>query len=430
MSTGLSVLGKVLESGGRESFRELDRDLFIKDEQDVYDYVRRYLRRHRDMPYVETVEDETGIDIPETDEPITFYMEKLEDRYLFNEWKPAYAEVRRVLTDQDDVRQAMPMLQGMVKAGMRFDREKRLLLPGDIDKRLRRDFKEVRKTGKVPGITTSWEILDSKIIGHQNGDLNVIVSRMGVGKTMILLRMALAARTAGASVLFVSMEMPADQLERRVHFLRTGINPKHHTSGQLSWRNLRAWERSMRVTEKWKNLYFYNGNMEGSVAYIEDLVDQIRPDIIFIDGMYLLRSEFIGRKTVDRYMNVSYVTDELKRLAIVTNRPVVCTTQFNRMAGKGGTKGSLENMGFSDTLAQHGSNVWALRFGQNNLQRELASLKAREGGYGVMVLNYIIPPDGRRNFDAREWYIPEDAEEDGTRKQRKKGKKVNTEWMD
>ena len=424
------VLGKILEQGSRSALRDLDPELLNENETTVHTYIREHIRRHRELPLIETVEDETGIGIPETDEPLSFYNEKLEDRFLFNSLKPGLQSLRENMKDHD-MEQALEAAEQMSRVGRRRLRRRQLATPAEVNESVLRQYQQTKIEGIVPGLTTGYQEIDDRTLGHQNGDLNILVARMGVGKTMIALRNLLAVQETDALGLVVSMEMPLDQLGRRIHMLRTGINSKAILAGRLSWYEERRFLDSMEVVDNWNNVYLYNGNMVGTVADIEDLCGQLNPDWILVDGMYLLKSASVDKRNVDRNMNVSYVTDELKQLASVTNRPIFATTQFNRQAGKGGRFGSLETLGFSDTMAQHGSLVWALKHGDTPRERIMEGLKAREGGLGNLRIDYIIPPEGQLSFDAIEWFVPEDDEEETPRRRRRRqqGSGPNLDYM-
>lgn len=428
MSEGLEVIGKVLEQQSRAAFHEIDADMLMDNESEVYNFVREHYREFRELPLVDTVEDETGIQIPPTEEALDFYKGRLEDRYLFNSFHPHMSAAREHMAEHSMV-DMMTDLEAMLQLGRRVHTRNRLLLPREMNDIVFQKYAHTKQTGIVPGYTTGYREIDDHTMGHQDGDLNVLVSRMGMGKTYILLKDLLEIQDSGAVGLLVSMEMPLDQLGRRIHYMRTGINTKAILAGQLDWYQERALMESKEVVDSWRNIHLYNANMVGTVEDIEGMVSRVNPDIVLIDGLYLLKSRFLGNRNVDRNQNIAHVTDELKVMASNIDRPVFATTQFNRQAGKGGKFGSLENLGFTDTLAQHGSLVWALKSGDNPHQRIIEGLKAREGGTGSLRINYVFPPDGRKNFDAIEWFVPDTEEEEDRPRRRRRRSEPNMAYM-
>jgi|GEM_PF-2943389 len=84
----------------------------------------------------------------------------------------------------------------------------------------------------VPAITTGFPSMDNKIDGWRNGTLHVVAGAPGSGKTVALLVMALHAVMAGKRVLFVQLELPMEQVNRRLLCSFAGIDSnrlKRHT---------------------------------------------------------------------------------------------------------------------------------------------------------------------------------------------------------
>ncbi|MEF9972036.1 MAG: DnaB-like helicase C-terminal domain-containing protein, partial [Oscillospiraceae bacterium] len=70
---------------------------------------------------------------------------------------------------------------------------------------------------KIPGLTTGLVDLDATILGLNKGDLILVASRPGMGKTSIALNIALhVAKTSNQSVAIFSLEMAREQLAIRL----------------------------------------------------------------------------------------------------------------------------------------------------------------------------------------------------------------------
>ena len=100
--------------------------------------------------------------------------------------------------------------------------------------------------------------------------------------------------------------------------------------------------------------------------------------IVFLDGLYLIRS---GGK--DRHSMVSNTGDQLKRISLQYNVPIVASHQFNRDVDMNDPNTiTLENIGISDVLAWNSDVVLALI--QTDEMREekemgIRPLKIRDG---------------------------------------------------
>ena len=101
-----------------------------------------------------------------------------------------------------------------------------------------------------------------------------------------------------------------------------------------------------------------DGNFTATVEDIFVLARQLKPDGIWIDGAYLLKHP----KERDRFKRVAENADMIKQnLSDIC--PVVCSWQFAKSAVKKnfkkGEKPGLEDIGYSDAIAQVSSLVMA-----------------------------------------------------------------------
>ena len=405
MSDGLKLIAKLLEEGAVSGLRELDRDLFIDDEVDVFAYVRSHYRRFGELPDIATVMDETGQDLPETPENAEFYREKVADRQTYNQIKGPFGQLRLALSSSDipAAREAISALQSTARVTS-AQQDLRTLTEVAAG-RLTHVTEQVNLRNGVSGIPTGWPMMDSRLGGYQNGDLITWAARPGMGKTYYLLHQAMAAYRAGFNVLFVSMEMTLDQLGNRLVGLVTGMNPRVIRDGMMSNRATARFTEGVQALQdealpdedgetRCGIFHMYAGNFHKNVEDVESLMLELMPDVVYIDGVYLMTTN-TGFKRGGRYEGAADVFDYLKQMTIIHARPIVCTTKFAKGAGKDGAEGSLENIGYTDTVGTHSSIVIALKAGEapyENVSRKAEVLKGREGEEGTYDLHFRFGP--------------------------------------
>ncbi|WP_445498031.1 DnaB-like helicase C-terminal domain-containing protein, partial [Pseudomonas aeruginosa] len=122
----------------------------------------------------------------------------------------------------------------------------------------------------------------------QDSDLITFVGRMGTGKTMTLLWQANHVYEEGYSALVVTTEMGSEQIARRWMAMHYGLDAKMLKSGMVSTRLLRQieqYEAELLGRERFRILSLGTG---AQISQIEAAVEELSPDIVFIDGAYLL----------------------------------------------------------------------------------------------------------------------------------------------
>lgn len=392
MSDGLKLLAAISEAGSGHVLRDLSRDMFVEDEIRVYEYMSRHYRRYGNIPSLDTLEQETGVAIPDAEETIAYYQNKVHDRRLYGLIREDYNLLRDAMRDFDIAR-SVDIIGNM-------HRQTRVIhTANDI-----RTFSEAaqdalnlalerRANPGISGVPSGWPTLDLKTGGYQPGDLVSIVARPGIGKTYLLLEQAEYAEEVGHNPVVITTEMTIEQLARRAAARRAGINPDYLRKGTLSTYAIRRLQTMIDDYAAYDRMRFFSGGMRRSTTDVEMVVQEFRPDAIYIDGAYLLKPG--STRTMNRIERVTEVFDDLKQIAVAHNLPVIATTQLNRMSGKKGKEASLETVAYTDAVSTHSSIVLSIREGDAPYQRTrriLEFLKGREGEFGTVTTHYEFSP--------------------------------------
>lgn len=395
--------------------RNLTLQHFVGDkEQSVYDYIRRHYRRYGALPNLDTITEDTRVRIPRILEGVDYYQRRVADRLTFNTIKPQFAALRDAMTsfDMEKARETISDLKSSVRVHsttndvLNFQQAAALVT---------QRYDHIHASAGGSGILTGWEPFDAATGGYQRGDLISWVARLGVGKTYLMLKQVLQAWMDGRSVLLVTMEMTIEQIVRRLVAMYAGINPDYIRKGTMSNHAYRRLERYIGNMRRAEGLTIYAGGFSKSMDDVEALAQETSPDMVWIDGAYLLRPTG-NRRTGSRIERVAEVWDDLKKATITLDRPIAVTTQFSRQAGKRGKDGSLESISFTDAVGMHSSLVASIKEGKPPYQitrREIELLKGREGETANFEVDYRFNPI---SFN----YVPSDVVE---------GEATNIDWM-
>lgn len=180
------------------------------------------------------------------------------------------------------------------------------------------------------GETTGFEALDKRTTGFNAGDLVIIAARPAMGKTALVLNMALKNVEAGKGVIFFSLEMPAEQLMLRMLSAKTSIPLQNLRKGDMDdnqWSNLTAAFDDLNK----KRLFVDDGgsvNINQLRARVRKLAqnEDNKISLVIIDYLQLMQG--IGNK--DRHQEVSDISRGLKMLAREMKIPIIALSQLNR----------------------------------------------------------------------------------------------------
>lgn len=389
---GLKLISAILEAGSVDAVRRLKPDLFLDNERPVLEMVRRHYRQYGQLPAFDTVRSEAGVRLPQATENVDYYLTRVHNRKLYTDITPEFGRLRDSLknNDMDAVREIVRQMRLLAQDNNQEEDNRSLL---QALQAVRREYEVAKYSPGLTGVPSGWYSFDEATGGYQNGDLISWIARMGMGKTYLLLQQAITAWEAGFSVLVVTMEMTIPQITRRASGMLANINPEYIRRGTLSNYAERQLYDCMETLQHADRFSLYAGGFSKQIDDVEMLMQEFSPDIVFIDGVYLLRPAGSGR--MNRLERVAEVLDDIKKITIKQNRPIVVTSQFSRGAGKKGKEGSLETVGFSDAFGFHSSIVVSIKEGKpphQNTRRTIEFLKGREGEKGEFQTNYTFAP--------------------------------------
>ena len=200
---------------------------------------------------------------------------------------------------------------------------------------LKNEDEMAKKDQEVTGLSTGFENLNKLTLGLQNGNLIILAARPSMGKSAYALNLAVncarSNKNGKASVAVFSLEMPAEQLVKRMFAAETGISLNNINKGDFQdeqWRLFQGAARNFSTL----NLFFD----ESSLVTVGDIRSKCRKlkssgtglDLVVIDYLQLISSADGGRRS--KVEEVSQISRGLKLLARELDIPVIALSQLSR----------------------------------------------------------------------------------------------------
>jgi len=184
--------------------------------------------------------------------------------------------------------------------------------------------------GEPLGIPTGFLDLDKMLGGLQRSDLIIIAARPGVGKTSLMLNIALnAARKFHQRVAIFSLEMSNEQIVQRLVSGETGIDSQRLRLGDL---RDDEWGLFVQATNALSDAAIYMDDTPSISALqlrtkARRLYAEFGLDLIIIDYLQLMSGD---QRTENRVQEISYLSRSLKGLARELHVPVLVASQLSR----------------------------------------------------------------------------------------------------
>jgi replicative DNA helicase len=193
----------------------------------------------------------------------------------------------------------------------------------DIDKKnkSKKDYHNI-----ISGINK----LDQQLLGFTDGDLNIIASRPGIGKTTLALAMFTNIIEQNINALFISFEKKEEELMKCIFTIKTKINYNNIDSGFLSNTDYK------KLIEKIEPIFnnnclnfksFNNTDLIKLKKYIKEKIEKDKIKIVFIDYLHLI----IPAPTyTNRWEQVCEISRSLKSMAMEFNIPFIVLSPLHR----------------------------------------------------------------------------------------------------
>lgn len=219
------------------------------------------------------------------------------------------------------------------------------------------------KTEENPPIPTGLVSLD-RALQLRRQRVTTLAAATGIGKTTIALQVAVARAMRRMGVLFVSLEMPREQLMRRAVFQLAAVDASKNTKPAGI------------TADEWKRLTDAAERISRSPFYVDDAADQnplsirasvrraraqarrggVDLDLVVVDYMQLVDGRGSGRDA-NREQQVSYIARRLKVLSREENVHVLALAQLNGDFEKQDRRPRMSDLRESKAIAMHSDNV-------------------------------------------------------------------------
>ncbi len=316
LKEGVTALRYIAEHGFNNGYME-------GDGRKAYEYTIRFYKQHQLLPSEDTVLADTGVMLPQATDPVTYLVSAIVDRNIH---KAIHKGIREVIQhlDKKELGKSRDTIEALLKEVRSLDTRAALVesFTGLGDKVI--DYYEKIKRGER-GIQTPWPTINDSTLGFWPEDLVLFVARMGIGKTWVALQLAGTAWEQGKKVLIATTEMAKETMAMRYFSLKYKLPYRNFRQGMLDMHTEQRFYDGVNALIGSPNFSIVGGDFDFSMDTFAGIVMDEKPDIVIVDGAYLLKVPGLTR--TERAANVF---DELKRIAKRSKAPVVATMQFNR----------------------------------------------------------------------------------------------------
>jgi replicative DNA helicase len=229
----------------------------------------------------------------------------------------------------------------------------------DLTKNTEQRYKDYQslQNAEFLGIPTGFAKIDEATAGLQGGQLVTIIAPPKTGKSQIALKMAINIHLQGKSPMFQSFEMNNHEQQQRHDAMRSNISHGRLRRGKLLPAEESRYIDVLNKMETEHSFHLVDAVNGITVSALAAKIEQTKPDIVFVDGVYLMLDEVSGEMNTPQA--ITNITRGMKRLAQRIDKPIVITTQTLLWKMRAG-KVTADSIGYSSSFFQDSDVILGL----------------------------------------------------------------------
>lgn len=335
----------------------IDRNFFLDEEHlEKYDLLLEHFAEHGASMGVDAFKSNyPTYKILPADEPLSWYVEQLHNRHKYDLMSGIVSEAADALHD-DDIQDALRIL---LSGASDLSAAVGKLTDTDITQhgleRIEMYAAWAESPDALRGISFGFDSVDYTSRGAQPGNFIVFAGPAGAGKTTMLLKSALHMHEMMAKILFISFEMPYEEIAARYDAMRSGVSHHRLLRGLMRAKDQKRL-RSKAIRDQDNESFILSEDIDSTttVSGIRAKIQEHKPDVVIVDGMYMMIDE--EGEPSGSSQALTNISRGFKRLALGELVPVIGSTQaLESKMSKG--RMSLNSIGYTSAFQQDASVV-------------------------------------------------------------------------
>lgn len=392
-------IGALLNATPQEQDRfytqQLPLGIFRIRQQEML-WIQRFREKHGQYPSRVAAQIQFKERIPVHDDPMEACLQPICDFSMFDDLRKINHKTKQILDEGKPVIDAVNFLKDEAAKLNDYSIE---YVDSDFSKSPAalaryREFLRLKNNPKSTLIDFPWPALN-KLVSHvRPGNAGVLAARTALGKTWLTVALAHYWALKGIKTLYITKEMPTEEIEDRFEALHFELPYTDFRSGSLSGKVLREW-RNKRVRQKQFPLIICGDEtLDGTgVEHVSSKIQEYKPRVAIVDGAYLLKGKGLA-KNASRNEVLAFVSSRMKVIAKATKTVILSTVQINRTGEdkQGNAQGGIGSIYGTDTWSQDSDFVFILKGKRGSPNRILALEKSRESNIGEFTVRFQLDP--------------------------------------
>jgi replicative DNA helicase len=354
---------------------------FVDENRQVWRFLRQHWTRYQEVPTSVTVVDNfPTYRLLAVDDTLEYLVDQLVEYRKRQHAITVIQDASEAIASGDHNVAISVLSQGVAKLIDEGARESNDIdLTNNATKRFE-DYTHIKtRPNGLIGFATGFKTIDEATAGLQPGQLITIIAPPKTGKSVLAMQMAVNVHRDGFVPMFQSFEMTNLEQQQRHDSMRSRIAHSRLIRGALTPAEEARYMDELKAMESMHKFYLTDSVSAMTVTGLAAKIEKIRPDIAFVDGVYLMTDEVTGESNSPQAL--TNITRNLKHLAMAKKIPIVISTQVLLWKMKK-RQVSADAIGYSSSFYQDSDVILGLQKQdeEDDTSRELRIVASRNCG--------------------------------------------------
>lgn len=353
--------------------------------EDKAEWMLEYRHKHKKRPIIKALHREyPHFQKANSNEPTSAILEEVVKRVIYNRTDKHIAALNKLVDQNAPVKEIQALTAkhhrdiGILSAAY----VTRGFAASEVESK--KEYVELRDNPRVIKHPLPWMYATELSGGWEDGEFAAIVAGTFIGKTWIHQSCALASWQNGEKVVYVTKEMSLKQVRKRFEAIFYEVSHTRLKRGKLTPQEETDYldyhleeDNDLIIVGDAVDAYAHNG-----LASLRAHVENYNPDILYIDGAYLIPDDQKGKSIPEQR---THLTNDLRAMASSLNIPIIVTWQLKQDVATDKPP-NITDLQWASSAGQDLGTILAVYGVEKAPQRALKFVKKRDDDPGEEIL--------------------------------------------
>lgn len=324
----------------------------------MFIYLERHARKYRETPSLEAAKnDNPDFEWFQVQDSLDYLIDKFAERLKRRFANDSLIDLAEALEDQKRANQIEIEFLEVARKLVTTVPSEAISRFSDADLRIK-EYDRRKKENKPIGVPYGYPTLDRMTGGIMPHELVTVLGFTNIGKSTLLRSFAFNLWSEGYTPLYITLEMEEEVILNIFDAMAASLDYNKLKQLRLPEDQMQNWkEFAKKIKDSVGDIPVIDPKFMPTPDWVAATMMRYKPDVAIIDYVGLMKSSSTSRG-LNRYQQLSEITEDLKMTARLLKIPIIMASQTTRAGAKDGA--DIDNVADAITISHHSDTMIGL----------------------------------------------------------------------